>query len=75
MQLKNMDSRSEDKVIIDMSRNDLAKGTALSVRTVNRTIKELIKEGFLSKKGQKLILTFEKYMEIKERLANKIDTL
>ena len=68
-------NRSEDKVIIDMSRNDLAKGTALSVRTVNRTIKELIKEGFLSKKGQKLILTFEKYMEIKERLANKIDTL
>ena len=68
-------NRSEDKVIIDMSRNDLAKGTALSVRTVNRTIKELIKEGFLSKKGQKLILTFEKYMEIKERLTNKIDTL
>ena len=45
-------NHSDDKVIIDMSRNDLAKGTALSVRTVNRTVKELIKGGFLVKKGQ-----------------------
>ena len=66
---------SDNKVIIDMNRNDLARGTALSVRTVNRTVKELIKEGFLSKKGQKLILTFEKYKEIKLRLAEKVDAL
>ena len=38
-----------DEIVINISRNDLAKGTALSVRTVNRTIKELIKEGFLVK--------------------------
>ncbi|MGP1433476.1 MAG: Crp/Fnr family transcriptional regulator [Catonella sp.] len=68
-------NHSADKVIIDMSRNDLAKGTALSVRTVNRTVKELIKEGFLVKKGQKLILTFEKYNEIKLRLADKVDDI
>lgn len=68
-------NHSDDKVIIDMSRNDLAKGTALSVRTVNRTVKELIKGGFLVKKGQKLILTFEKYKEIKLRLADKIDDI
>ena len=53
----------------------MAKGTALSVRTVNRTIKELIKEGFLLKKGRKLILPFEKYEEIQKRLSNKVDMI
>lgn len=68
-------NHSDDNVIIDMTRNDLAKGTALSVRTVNRTVKELIQEGFLVKKGQKLILTFERYKEIKLRLADKVDDI
>ena len=64
-----------DKVIINMSRNDLARGTALSVRTVNRTVKEFIREGLLIKKGRKLVLTFENYKEIKHRLAVKVDIL
>lgn len=64
-----------DKVIIDMSRNDLARGTALSVRTVNRTVKEFIREGLLIKKGRKLVLSFENYKEIKHRLAVKVDIL
>ena len=64
-----------DDLVINMSRNDLAKGTALSVRTVNRTIKDLIKEGFLVKKGRKLILPFEKYQEIKKRLSDKVDMM
>lgn len=68
-------SKSASEIIINMSRNDLAKGTALSVRTVNRTIKELIKEGFLLKKGRKLILPFEKYEEIQRRLSNKVDMI
>ena len=66
---------STDEIVINISRNDLAKGTALSVRTVNRTIKELIKEGFLVKKGRKLILPFEKYQEIKKRLSDKFDMM
>ncbi len=68
-------SKSASEIFINMSRNDLAKGTALSVRTVNRTIKELIKEGFLLKKGRKLILPFEKYEEIQRRLSNKVDMI
>ena len=66
---------STDEIVINISRNDLAKGTALSVRTVNRTIKELIKEGFLVKKGRKLILPFEKYQEIKKRLSDKVEMM
>ena len=65
----------EAETVINMSRNDLAKGTALSVRTVNRTIKELIREGFLVKKGRKLILPFEKYKEIRTRLLDKVDMI
>jgi len=64
-----------NETVISMSRNDLARGTALSVRTVNRTIKELIKEGFLVKRGRKLILPFEKYSEIQKRLSDKIDII
>ena len=66
---------STDEIVINISRNDLAKGTALSVRTVNRTIKELIKEDLLVKKGRKLILPFEKYQEIKKRLSDKVDMM
>ena len=66
---------STDEIVINISRNDLAKGTALSVRTGNRTIKELIKEGFLVKKGRKLILPFEKYQEIKKRLSDKVEMM
>ena len=51
----------------------MARGTALSVRTVNRTVKDFIEEGLLMKKGRKLVLPFEKYKEIKNRLADKID--
>ena len=68
-------NKSANEIVINLSRNDLAKGTALSVRTVNRTIKELIKEGFLLKKGRKLILPFEKYEEIQKRLSNKVDMI
>ena len=62
-----------DKVIINMSRNDLARSTALSVRTVNRTVKDFIEQGILMKNGRKLVLPFEKYRDIKNRLADKID--
>ena len=68
-------SNQSTEIVINMSRNDLAKGTALSVRTVNRTIKELIKEGILIKKGRKLILPFENYKEIKKRLSDKVDMI
>lgn len=68
-------SHQSTEIVINMSRNDLAKGTALSVRTVNRTIKELIKEGILIKKGRKLILPFENYKEIKKRLSDKVDMI
>lgn len=64
-----------DETVINMSRNDLAKGTALSVRTVNRTIKELIKDGVLVKKGRKLILPFEKYNVIRKRLSDRVDMI
>ena len=60
-------------MIINMSRNDLARSTALSVRTVNRTVKEFIEQGILMKNGRKLVLPFEKYRDIKNRLADKID--
>lgn len=68
-------SHQSTEIVINMSRNDLAKGTALSVRTVNRTVKELIKEGILIKKGRKLILPFENYKEIKKRLSDKVDMI
>ena len=69
--------KSEDggKAVIALRRNDIAKSTALSVRTVNRTIMDMTAEGILQKEGHKLILKAEQYELLQKQLKAKIDEL
>lgn len=68
-------SANGGRAVIRLRRDDIAKNTALSVRTVNRTIVEMIDKGILKKEGQKLILTHEQYERLRAQLKNRIDEL
>lgn len=66
---------SDGRVVINLRRDDIAKNTALSVRTVNRAIIDMIDRGVLQKQGQKLILLQEQYELLQEQLKTRIDEL
>lgn len=61
------------KAVLTMNRAEFARSTALSVRTVNRTLTEMISEGRLKKIGRKLILNEENYQILQQQLSEKID--
>ncbi|MFA9375814.1 MAG: Crp/Fnr family transcriptional regulator [Lachnotalea sp.] len=62
-------------VEISLTRNDLARSTGLSVRTINRAITKFIEHQILSKSGRKLIINEEQNRKLKEMIENKIDQL
>lgn len=61
------------RAVLSMSRAEIARSTALSVRTVNRTLTEMVAKGRLTKLGHKLILNEENYRILLKQLAEKID--
>jgi CRP/FNR family cyclic AMP-dependent transcriptional regulator len=61
------------KAVLTMSRAEIGRSTALSVRTVNRILTGMISEGRLIKLGHKLVLNREYYQTLMQQLAKKID--
>lgn len=61
--------------VITLTRNDLARSTGLSVRTINRTVTKFLERQILSKNGRKLIINEEQYHKLKKLIENKIDQL
>ncbi len=68
-------TQKEGRAILSMNRAEIGRSTALSVRTVNRTLTDMISQGLLKKSGRKLILNEENYRILTEQLAAKIDTI
>lgn len=60
---------------ITLTRNDLARSTGLSVRTINRTVTKFLERQILSKNGRKLMIDEEQYKKLKKLIENKIDQL
>ncbi len=63
----------DGKAVLSMNRAEIGRSTALSVRTVNRTLTEMLQDGRLKKSGRKLILDKENYEILNRQLAEKID--
>ena len=62
MFMKNYEQRrDEDKLVLDMSRQELAEISGLSVKTVNRSIKKMEEDGFIGRKGRKIVITSNQY--------------
>lgn len=58
---------------ISAGRQSLADETGLCLRSVNRSIKKFYDEGLITKKGQKILISKEQYLELCKIVEKKID--
>ncbi len=65
----------DGRAILGMNRSEIGRSTALSVRTVNRTLTDMIADGRLKKSGRKLIMDKENYDRLNNQLSEKIDMI
>ncbi len=65
----------DGRATLTMNRAEIGRSTALSVRTVNRTLTDMIADGRLKKSGRKLILEKDNYDILNQQLAEKIDNV
>ncbi|BBF45034.1 predicted N-ribosylNicotinamide CRP-like regulator [Lachnospiraceae bacterium KM106-2] len=64
---------NEKKCSLKWTRQELSDCTGLCVKTINRSIAKLSEDGYLSRDGNKIIITEEQYSEMKRFIAQKID--
>lgn len=57
-----------EQLIIEESRQELAERSGFSVKTVNRSIKKMEEDGYIGRKGRKILVTREHYERMKEYL-------
>ncbi len=67
-------TQKDGRATLAMNRAEISRSTALSVRTVNRTLTEMIADHRLKKSGRKLIIDRENYDILVRQLSEKIDT-
>ncbi len=61
------------ELVISASRQDIAERCGLSIKTVNRSIKKILEDGFISKNGRKILISKEQYHKIKTYLDSIVD--
>lgn len=59
--------------LIKLTRVELSDRTGISIRTINRSIKKLQEDGFISKLNSKILITQEQYQKMSEYISKKID--
>ena len=58
---------------LDMSRQELAERSGFSIKTVNRSVKKMEEDGFISRKGHKIIISREQYEMMRDYLDDILD--
>lgn len=72
--VRNYDKKKQDNVaIFDITRQEIAERSGFSVKTVNRAVKKMEDEDFITKKGHKIIISHKQYLKMKEYLVPIID--
>ncbi|MEG0565697.1 MAG: helix-turn-helix domain-containing protein [Hungatella sp.] len=54
---------------LNITRQQIADCSGLSVKTVNRVIQELSDENYICKRGNKLVITREQYEDMKKEIT------
>ena len=68
--VRNYNQQKQDNMaIFDISRQEIAERSGFSVKTVNRAVKKMEEEGYITKKGHKIIISEEQYLKMKSYLA------
>ena len=65
-------SRSKS-LVVNSVRQELAERSGLSIKTVNRAVKQMEELGFISKKGRKITVSQDQYSKMKEYLSTIVD--
>ncbi len=68
-------SKENNQIMISQTRKEISERTGLSIKTINRSIKKMVENGFIIKKGTKIIITKEEYVKIKEYLSPIVDEI
>lgn len=58
---------------IRLSGKELSNSTGLSLKTVNRCVKKMAEDGYISKEGRTIVIDWKQYLKIKAVIAEKID--
>lgn len=65
-------NQTEGVCTLHITRQELSESSGLCVKTVNRSVKTMEEEGFLSKRGYTLEIDKSQYMKMKVFLADKV---
>jgi CRP/FNR family transcriptional regulator, cyclic AMP receptor protein len=66
-------SSEDNQCIINLTRVELSERSGLSVKTINRSIKKMEENNYISRTGNKIIITENQYLAMKEYLAPIVD--
>lgn len=59
----------KDEYIVGISRQELAERSGFSIKTVNRAVQKLQEDGFISRKGRRIVISKEQYVQMKDYLT------
>lgn len=63
----------ENLCLISLTRVEIAERSGLSVKTINRSIKKMEECNYISRKGNKISISYNQYLTMKEYLAPIVD--
>lgn len=70
--VKNYEQEAEnEEFIFDVTRQELAERSGFSVKTVNRAIKKIEEDNYISRRGRKILISKEQY----ERMRSHLDEI
>lgn len=60
------------KCILSYTRQELSDCSGISIKTINRSIKKMEEEGFINRRGNKILISQEQYEQMQEYIKNII---
>lgn len=63
----------DNRCIMKLTRQQISDETGLSIKTINRALKQMMDDGHVMVKGSRISITQSQYEEMKELTAEKID--
>lgn len=61
------------KCILKFTRQDIADQSGLSIKTINRSIKKIEEEGYISREGNKIIILESQYKMMQDYITDKVE--
>ncbi len=63
----------KNRCVLNLTRVELSERSGLSVKTINRSVKKMEEDGYISRSGNKIIISNKQYLVMKKYLAPIVD--